>query len=557
MILRNSDHKLQVLLVGLFSTRYPAAGETHGLSVAAGAIHAEFSNDLTAFEVLDLVTIGREDTELIRDRIAEVKPNVLGLSVPYGTYDVLLNLMADIRLQVDRGGLVIIGGALATYIGPRILDEIDNRIVIVQGEGDESAPAAIHAWRKATPLHDVPNVLFTDDGTKVATKRSMTNPTSIVLPYREHLRQSIAQGIQVYSEASRGCSWAACTFCLRGLTDVKGTAKEYRRLPLDRIRDDMRKLRDMGADQITFADEDFIGGDSESLSKLLDTIARVQAEDPDRRLAFDVSATTRSIFDESDSTYEKTQKLDRLHHLREIGLNKVFLGVESGSPPQLKRYAKGHTPAEIIVACRAVVDSGLRLELGFIMFDPLCSPEEIIENVTFLLDNKLAANVSGPTSELRLQVGSRYINLLTRAERQLGRQLFKRDVDPNTLSHDYVYANSEIGQLASAVKCWDQVTHPFVYATKGLTRHGRGVLPPDVHERLNALLGKYRQSSLQALRAAAQSGQPADYRTGTISALTELVHAARGITCIEKESMHPMISQLEKEAEAMAVTLNN
>jgi len=371
-------------------------------------------------------------------------------------------------------------------------------------------------------------------------------------PYRQHLRDSISQGIQVYAEASRGCSWAACTFCLRGLTDLKGTAREYRRLPFDRLRTDIRNLRALGADQLTFADEDFLGGDPNSMSELVEIMAHLRAEIPERPLSFDVSATTRSIVDESDDLTEASHKIARLRKLKDAGLNKVFLGVESGSPTQLKRYAKGHTPTEIVAACNAVLQAGIKLELGFIMFDPLCTPGEIVENTTFLLDNGLAVYVSGPTNELRLQVGSRYVNVLTRAERQLGQQLFKREVDPNTLSHEYQYANSESGALASEVRDWDRVVHPFVYATKGLTRHGTGVLQSGEHHGLKSLLGRYREDCLRALRAGAHTRDRGKYQAGTIPALTELVRAAQHLSRPCKESRHPMIDKVSQEATHLA-----
>jgi len=128
---------LRILLVGLFSERYPAAGETHGLSVIAGAIHAEFSTDLSAFEVLDLVTIGKEEPDMVSRLVDQMRPHVIALSASYGTYDSLRVLKAIMRDHIDRGGLALIGGPLATYVGHTILDEIDERVVVVQGEGDQ------------------------------------------------------------------------------------------------------------------------------------------------------------------------------------------------------------------------------------------------------------------------------------------------------------------------------------------------------------------------------------------------------------------------------------
>jgi hypothetical protein len=107
---------------------------------------------------------GCEDLDAVVAAIDEMSPNVVGIAVSYGTFDVFLGLRHQIRRLLDGGSCVLIGGALPTYIGPRFLDEVDSRLVVVVGEGEVAAVGAIKAWRGERSLVTVPNVQFSRRG---------------------------------------------------------------------------------------------------------------------------------------------------------------------------------------------------------------------------------------------------------------------------------------------------------------------------------------------------------------------------------------------------------
>lgn len=291
---------------------------------------------------------------------------------------------------------------------------------------------------------------------------------------------------------------------------MEGKPREFRRLPFKRLADDLRELATMGATSVTFADEDFMGGNIDHLESFVAFLGEVQAT-LSPRMSFDASCTIHSIADHRDDTAAANRKLALLRQLREVGLRQVFLGIESGSPIQLRRYAKGHKTEECLAASKIVLEVGCHLELGFIMFDPLCSLAEVVENVDFLLDNKLSEYVSGPTSELRLQLGSRYLSILERHERELGRNLYDRSIDPNTLEHRTVYADSEVDALIKVVRQENTFSHSFVYRLKGLTRFGDGRLLGSRSPLVRKALGEYRVGMLRALREAA-GGKPDSYK---------------------------------------------
>jgi hypothetical protein len=70
--------------------------------------------------------------------------------------------------------------------------------------------------------------------------------------------------------------------------------------------------------------------------------------------------------------------------LAKNGAASVFLGIESGCDAVLKRINKRVSTKQVIQAVRCIRESGIRLTVGFIMFEPDTSLDELRENYSFL-----------------------------------------------------------------------------------------------------------------------------------------------------------------------------
>lgn len=88
-----------------------------------------------------------------------------------------------------------------------------------------------------------------------------------------------------------------------------------------------------------------------------------------------------------------------LAELADLGATSVFLGIESGCDSVLQRIGKRIDTEQIRRGVRAVRESGMELNLGFIMFEPDSTLAELEENYTFidglglLEDHGLTANL--------------------------------------------------------------------------------------------------------------------------------------------------------------------
>jgi hypothetical protein len=99
---------------------------------------------------------------------------------------------------------------------------------------------------------------------------------------------------------------------------------------------------------------------------------------------------------------------ETLVRLKQAGLKRVYIGIESGSETQLKRQHKSVHKKQNLQAMEVLKRNGLGLDMGFIPFDPWSTPEEIVENMRFLDESGVmeAANLNTAAVTMILYPGT-------------------------------------------------------------------------------------------------------------------------------------------------------
>jgi Radical SAM superfamily len=543
----------RAVLLGLYSKDYPAIGESHGLSVVAGSLAASIPASILDLHVLDMVEWGEEDPSRAADLLRRTKANVLAIGLPYGTFTTIRSHYQALRSAIhDPHPLVVFGGPIATYLSDQLLDEIDSDAIVIIGEAEDTLPLLVKKWMRKESYRDVPNLHYiAPTGEKTRTPRRLVDLQTAKRPYRDHLRDIYARGGQVFIEASRGCSWAACTFCLRGLTDVEGRSHEYRRKSPQYVAMGLNDIAELGIRDATFADEDFLGGDLTEAEEFVNGLAASMAEYP----RMDASLTVHSVYSRKDDPMESERRRLLLNRLADMGFQKIFLGIESCSPSQLKRYAKGHTREEAVAAFKRLEALGIRVEIGVILFDPLCSLDEVKESLRFMREHGMAALASGLSSHLRLQTDSHYLTLLRKHEQRSGRRIHWPDLDPDTLSFGYDFLDPQVGRLFDGINQWNRRLHPIYYPAKSLSRSGgTGMFGPEVHP-LRTAVAEFRNDQCDAMLTAIEhlerGHDPASILRKTLSqAATTLASSLRKAisTLGPDHARHPVVIQASKAA---------
>ncbi len=153
----------------------------------------------------------------------------------------------------------------------------------------------------------------------------------------------------------RGCPWNYCTFCgvykdlprkgmLRSVDEVKGDIEALRTAI-----DEMRKLRPVDEPRTAFlADSNAIIIKTDDLVEIVDHL--------------------RELFPsiERITSYARAKTIlkkdpDDLRELRDAGLSRLHMGLESGDDEVLRRVRKGATSQEMIDGGRRAIDAGFEL----------------------------------------------------------------------------------------------------------------------------------------------------------------------------------------------------
>ena len=150
---------------------------------------------------------------------------------------------------------------------------------------------------------------------------------------------------------TRGCPWNRCTFC------NMYKAIPFERRPKEEVFHDIEAAGELCADEVRTV---FIG-DSDSLAirpeMFLEILERLYASLPKiERVTSYARAKTL-----------KHRSLDHLKFLREGGLTRLHVGLESGDEEVLKAVRKGVTPGEVIEGATKAKEAGFEVSLYVIL----------------------------------------------------------------------------------------------------------------------------------------------------------------------------------------------
>jgi len=146
---------------------------------------------------------------------------------------------------------------------------------------------------------------------------------------------------------TRGCPWNQCTFC----SMYKDTSFERR--PLDEIFQDIETARRIyGAGPRTV----FIG-DSNSLVLSPETLAKILGH------LYEHFPTTERVTSYARSRTLCKKSIDELRLIRQAGLTRLHVGLETGNPELLKEIKKGATPEQMVEGCLRAKEAGFEVSL--------------------------------------------------------------------------------------------------------------------------------------------------------------------------------------------------
>jgi len=344
-----------------------------------------------------------------------------------GTNDVaVICMMADAHLDeflsaaigsLKAGVPIVTIGALVTdgeaeLVLSRVISTLPNNptYAFVGRESDRFV-SALKAVASHSSVHELPNVVSLMHTKAPADWNALPTITKAPqLLFTDTIVEAIdVRGIAVLMEGlTRGCEYH-CTYChLNFNKQTSGLVQQISGDSVWRIINVADRIPENSF--IFFTDENFFGGRGSAGRDRLEAIVRLSEDLIGSGFCRDLAVDTRidSLYHPNDDKERGQLRRRAWRSFKSAGLKYAYLGVESFSESQLRRYAKTAEYPAIIPGIALARELDLAFTLGMIIMDPLVTPLEVQETLAFVDRMDLYPYIASPLKPLRLGVNSPY-----------------------------------------------------------------------------------------------------------------------------------------------------
>lgn len=318
--------------------------------------------------------------------------DIIGISLNIKRIEVFESVYDKIKAMSHKP-LIFVGNVVATYGYEYLLKKYKDIICMI-GEGEEIYVQIINAIFNNSLMMDKINNLAFWNGEKICiTERKSADLNCYIKPIRVFNDFIINNKGIARIEGSRGCIWRKCNFCC---VDYKYDSTTWRGIDIEKIIEQIEELASVGIKSVYFTDEDFIGNDIPRFKSLIKKIEKQKnINEALEDVNFFISIKPIDVLNE-----EIFKLLQRFSH---AGLREIFIGIESGCKNQLKRYNKCTTKKINEKVLKSVKKLNLDIDLGYIMFDPEMTIEDLDENINFIEQFEIYNTGSNFIKRLRIQ----------------------------------------------------------------------------------------------------------------------------------------------------------
>jgi hypothetical protein len=235
--------------------------------------------------------------------------------------------------------------------------------------------------------------------------------------------------------------------------------------PMERIKKDLFEvIVNLGVGVIEFCDDEFFGGRTEENIRRAYAIAEYIGElraRYGRKIRFRLFTRPDFVYTADDHDGNESIRY-LLVKFKEIGLTRIYIGIESGSSSQLARYNRGLTKEMIKGALSTLEEVGIKYDGGYILFDKSLSLGEMLESIEFYESTHLIESNQWIWRPLVASVGS-----------AIGRELGAspdRGVNWDSMEVGYAFDDAIIQKMHELIDMKSSETRELFYALKIISK---------------------------------------------------------------------------------------
>lgn len=315
----------------------------------------------------------RQTPEEAAEDILSLNPAIVGFSLIAKTASDWCEVVAKHIKEESKDIHIVMGNYFPSLQPKRAFESVPSADSIVLTEGDLTFPELALAVTSKGDWRKVRGIAYQKDKDIQVTARRELIQDLDKLPFPEHYGPKM-QVKEFAIEGSRGCFWR-CTYCsIPPFFQADNyTAKWRARSPesiVREIKESVQKYPDVRL--FRFVDPDFIGSPSQ-VDRLKDFIDRIFRSRLD--ISFIIDTRTSNVLGIPEGIWK---------NLRDVGLQEIYLGVETASLHIKRMMRKGTTPEDDKQAITFLNKLGIKVRLGFMMITPWTKEGDIELNARVL-----------------------------------------------------------------------------------------------------------------------------------------------------------------------------
>lgn len=408
-----------------------------GLALSAAARNPRISYDfmpprydvegIDPQKLADLVEVtGRGDLNLFLEHwrddlfpeLERTQPELVGVTIT-NRQQIIPGLMLA-RLLREQGHFTVIGGTVYT----KFAEELETRPeffrhfadAVIVYEGETALLTLIDELRGARQLSRVPNLLYVERDRVHATRTHLEDINALPTPDFEGL--DLASYLAPYPVlpilTGKGCYFNRCKFCdIPFINHI--SRKAYRVREVERIIGDVETLADR------FGCRHFVITDEALSPRLLLKLANALDGDRHRSLCFTGYARLEAGF-----TPEVCEKL------HEMGMKKIFFGLESAEQATLDHMEKGTRADLAPQVLKNCADADIHFHIFSIIGFPQESEASARSTFDFFIENHEVIDHPGNSFDIHP------FGLELRTDYFQDRDRYGITIDPEALNKDFV-----------------------------------------------------------------------------------------------------------------------